>query len=36
MIDINAFVTKTEVASALILVAFAVLYAVFRKEIHKK
>jgi hypothetical protein len=36
MTDINTFITKTEVASALILIAFAVLFAVFRKQLHKK
>jgi hypothetical protein len=32
----NAFITKAEVASALILIAFAILFAVFRKELHRK
>jgi hypothetical protein len=36
MNDINTFITKTEVASALILIAFAILFAVFRKQLHKK
>ena len=36
MNDFNAFITKTEVASALILIAFAILFAVFRKELHRK
>jgi hypothetical protein len=36
MNDINTLITKTEVASALILIAFAILFAVFRKELHKK
>jgi hypothetical protein len=36
MIDINALITKSEVASALIIIAFAVVYVVFRKELHKK
>jgi hypothetical protein len=36
MNDINAFITKTEVASALILIAFAILFAVFRKELRRK
>ena len=36
MTDFNAFITKTEVASALILIAFAIFFAVFRKELHRK
>jgi hypothetical protein len=36
MNDINTFITKTEVASALILIAFAILFVVFRRQLHKK
>ncbi len=36
MNDFNELITKTEVASALILIAFAILFAVFRKELHRK
>jgi hypothetical protein len=36
MNDFNAFITKTEVASALILIAFAILFVVFRRQLHKK
>jgi hypothetical protein len=36
MNDINTFITKTEIASALILIAFAILFAVFRKQLDKK
>jgi hypothetical protein len=36
MNDFNTFITKTEVASALILIAFAVLFAVFEKQLQKK
>jgi hypothetical protein len=36
MNDFNTFITKTEVASARILIAFAILFAVFRRQLHKK
>lgn len=36
MININEFITKTEVASALILIAIAVFYILVRREMHKK
>jgi hypothetical protein len=36
MNEFNTFITKTEVASALILIAFAILFAVFRRQLHKK
>jgi hypothetical protein len=36
MNDFNTFITKTEVASALILIAFAILFTVFRKQLQKK
>ena len=36
MNEINTLITKTEVASALILIAFAILFAIFRKELRKK
>jgi hypothetical protein len=36
MNDINTLITKTEVASALILIAFAILFAVFRRQLQKK
>jgi hypothetical protein len=36
MNDFNVFITQTEVASALILIAFAILFAIFRKELHRK
>jgi hypothetical protein len=36
MNDLNTFITKTEVASALILIAFAILFTVFRKQLQKK
>jgi hypothetical protein len=36
MNDFNTFITKTEVASALILIVFAILFTVFRKQLQKK
>ncbi len=36
MNEFNMFITKTEVASALILIAFAILFAVFCKQLQKK
>jgi len=35
MIDINELITKTEVASALILIAIALFYLILRKELRR-
>jgi hypothetical protein len=35
MNDFNTFITKTEVASALVLIAFAILLPAFRKQLQE-